>query len=317
MACDVVVVGGINVDFLAQGEALPSPGTSRAGDIFLECPGGKGANQAVAAARLGVRVALIGAVGRDDRGQRLLTHLRNQHVDVDYVTTSASHSTGVALIHLDRDGNKQILAVLGANGHLDAAHVRSAAERLSHARVVVAQLEVPISAVTEAFVWARRIGARTVLDPAPIVPLPATLLTLVDIIRPNASEATALTGIEVRDRKTAREAATALLRKGPSCAIVQAGDEGNLVVSAQHEQWLPHIDVEHRAAIGAGDAFTGTLAACLAKALSLEEAAGLANAAAALETTALGAQSPPVSEAQLRALAERHARSVVSKRAPA
>ena len=317
MACDVVVIGGINTDFLAQGDALPSPGTSRGADIFLECPGGKGANQAVAAARVGVSVALIGAVGADERGQRLMTELRDEHVSLDHVATLTGHATGAALIQLDRKGTKQILAALGANRQLDAAHVRSATQRLRHARVVVAQLEVPIEAITEAFMWARRIGAQTVLDPAPIVPLPESLFTLVDIIRPNSSEAEALTGVEVRNRKTAREAATALLRKGPRCAIVQAGDEGNLVVTAHDEQWLPHIDVERRAATGAGDAFTGTFAACLAKELPLEEAAALANAAAALETTALGAQSPRVSEADLRALAQRHARSVVSKRAPA
>jgi ribokinase len=175
--------------------------------------------------------------------------------------------------------------------------VAQAAKQLRAARVVVAQLEVPVAAVIEALSWGRQAGALTLLDPAPVVPLPDDVFGLVDIIRPNAQEAEALTDVRVRDRDTARKAAAALLAKGVRCAIVQAGDAGNLLLTNDDEQWLPRIDVKAVDGTGAGDAFTGTLAACLAKGLSLEEAAMLANAAAAWETTAPGAQSPKVSEA--------------------
>ena len=303
--CDVLVVGGINTDYLGQGDALPQPGETRNGQQFLESPGGKGANQAVAAARLGARVSLIGAVGDDERGPQLLAHLKREHVDVAHVVHVSNASTGAALIHVDRHGEKQILAVLAANGRLDVAHVEAACKAIGGARVVLAQLEVPLECVVSVLRWGRRVGAQTILDPAPAMPLSDSVLTLLDVIRPNASEAETLTRIRVVDRDTARRAAHELLSRGARHAIVQAGSHGNLLVSRDVEQWLPRLKVDEIDATGAGDAFAGTLAACLARGDSMADASTLANAAAALETTALGVQTPRVSEDQLRAVAKR------------
>lgn len=252
----MLVLGGINTDYFGQGDALPGPGETRNGQRFLESPGGKGANQAVAAARMGATVTLIGAVGDDDRGRQLLAHLEREHVDVTHV-------------------------------------------------VRLAQLEVPLDCVVSAFHWARRVGAQTILDPTPAMPLSESVVRLVDVIRPNATEADTLTGIRVADRDSARRAAQQLLSRGATHAIVQAGEHGNLVVSRDAEQWLPHLKVVAVDSTGAGDAFAGTLAACFARGDSMTDAAALANAAAALETTALGAQTPRGSEDQLRAIMER------------
>jgi ribokinase len=286
-----VVVGGANFDYLARGPALPRPGETVQGERLLEGPGGKGANQAVAAARLGARVALVARVGADDRGRALLDHLRDDRVDTAHVRSDPAAGTGVALVQVDRRGQKQIMAVPGANLGLTVADVRAAAGTIEAARVLLVQLEIPLECVAEAIRIARRAGARVVLDPAPPTALPDELLGLVDVIRPNASEARALTGIRVSDRASARRAAQALLERGVGAAAVSAGARGNLLVWAGGECWLPKIPVEAIDATGAGDAFAAGLAVALAEGRTLAEAGPFASATAALKTTRLGAQA--------------------------
>src|SRR5687767_14066054 len=182
MNFDVIVVGGLNSDFLARGSALPQPGETTSGDTFFSGPGGKGANQAVAISRLGGRVAMIGAVGNDTRGRDLIRALRSEGVDLERVLHIGRMQTGAAVIHVDAAGRTQILAVPGANHGLVAEDVRSAlagiasstvtsGERAFGRTVVLAQLEVPLECVEAACKWARDVGARTVLDPAPPVQL--------------------------------------------------------------------------------------------------------------------------------------------------
>jgi ribokinase len=303
---DVVVVGKANIDYLVRGPRLPGPGQSVNGDAFQEAVGGKGANQAVAAARLGARVALVARVGRDSRGDVVLARLHDEGVDTRFVTRDPEEPTGVALCQVGASGEKQILSASGANARLTAAWVREAAPALTSARIVLCQLGVPLEAVEEAVRIARSVRVLVMLDPGPPAPLPNGLLAQLDVIRPNASEAQILTGIRVRDRNGAREAARDLLRRGVKTAVVQAGDEGDMALSRDRELWLPRFDVKRVDATGAGDAFASALAVCLAPGKPLEEAGPFASAAAALATTHLGAQaSLPVREAVLQLLARR------------
>jgi ribokinase len=306
--CDVVVVGGANTDYLVRGPRLPAPGETVEGEVFQKAAGGKGANQAVAAARLGARVALVARVGSDQRGAALVDQLATEGVDTGHVVvgpTAASESpTGVALIMVNAQGQKQILTAPGANGRLAPPDVRAAEETIRGARVVLANLEVPLDAVGEAFRLARDAGARVVLDPAPPTDLSDELLRLVDVVRPDEAEAEALTGIRPRDRRSAQAAAERLLARGPWAAVVQAGEAGDQLVwrpaaggpdsggaGAIRRRWLPRLPVEVVDTTGAGDAFAAGLAVALAEGRPLEEAAVLANAAAALATTVLGAHA--------------------------
>jgi ribokinase len=300
MKRDVLVIGGINTDYVGRAGALPRPGETRHGDKFREGPGGKGANQAVAAARLGASVALISAVGADVRGRASIEHLRRIGVDSGGVVAVPKHTTGAALILIDRRGEKQTLYVPGANRALEVRHVERSCATIAHARVVLAQLEVPLACVALAFDWGRAARAVTILDPAPAQRLSDEFLRKVDVIRPNRHEAEVLTGVHVDDRASAREAASRLIARGPGIAIVEAGHQGNLLVTRDRECWWPRHDVVSVDSTGAGDAFAGTLAACLARGRSVVEAATFANAAAAIATTEFGAQCPPVTETDLQ-----------------
>jgi ribokinase len=297
---DVVVVGGASTDFVAKASRLPRTGETCSGEAFLEGPGGKGANQAVAAARLGARVVLVSAVGNDRRGRTLVGQLDRESVRTTYVLEKPRGDTGAAVIHVDKSGDKQVVAVAGANRLLTASDVERACSRIGRARVVLAQLEVPIEAVTAAFTWARAIGAKTILDPAPAASLHNALVALVDVIKPNMEEAKALTGLAVRDRATARRAAQMLLERGAGAVAIQAGLEGHLLVSKDGEHFLPRVAVDAVDATGAGDAFAGTFAACLARDKTLADAFTWANAAAALATTRLGAQAGMPKEPELK-----------------
>jgi len=288
---DVVVLGGANYDYLIRGTRLPHPGETIEGDFFLEAPGGKGANQAVAVARLGSRVAFVARTGADMRGGELLHRLQTEGVDTRYVIRDPESPTGVALISVDARGQKAIVAFPGANRRLQVTDVETAAEVFRSTRVLLTQLEIPLDCTRTALTIARAAGVQVVLDPAPAVPLPTDLLRLVDVIRPNAAEAETLTGTTVNDRESARQAARALLSQGVRAVAVQAGEAGNLLVWRQGERWLPKLPVSTVDATGAGDAFAAALAVCLAEGAPLEEAGPFANAAAALATTAFGAQA--------------------------
>jgi ribokinase len=299
-----VVVGGANWDYLVRGPKLPTAGETVRGEVFLEGAGGKGANQAVAAARLGARVALVARVGTDGRGEALVARLADEGVDTRFVVRDPEAPTGVALVLVDDAGEKQILTAPGANSRLSAADVHAAAGTIATSRGLLTQLEVPLETVAAAVQLGHEAGARVVLDPAPAARLSDDLLRLVGAIKPNAKEAETLTGVRVGDRASARRAAEALLGRGVEIVAVQAGDEGNLLVWRDGERWLPKLPVESVDATGAGDAFAAALGVALAADRPLTEAGPFANAAAALATTGLGAQgSLPRREAVLELLA--------------
>jgi ribokinase len=305
----IVVVGGVNTDYLVKGKRLPEPGETIQGEVFREGLGGKGANQAVAAVRLGCRAELIARIGGDERGEIMRRQLAAEGVEVRYVRRDEDAITGAALILVDESGEKQILTALGANQRLAEEDIHAAGDAIASAKVLLAQLEVPVAAVGLALRLARAAGVRTVLDPAPAVPLPDDVLRLVDVIRPNASEARILTGVPVRHRASARRAAGMLLRRGVGAVVVQAGEAGDLLVSAGEERLFPRIPVERVDATGSGDAFAAGLAVALAEGRPLTEAAELGNGAAALATTSLGAQAGlPRREAVLALLQQRRDR---------
>jgi ribokinase len=288
---DIAVVGGANMDYLARGPRLPTPGDTVQGSEFQEAPGGKGANQAIAAARLGARVAFVARVGQDAPGDAVCERLAAEGVDARYVARDRDSPTGVAVIHVDARGEKQILTAPGANRRLGVSDVQLAAPAIRSARVVLMQLEPPVATVTAAAELGRSAGALVMLDPAPPAELPEELFGMLDVIRPNAGEAEALTGVEVADQRTARDAARRLLERGVGTAVVQAGSEGDLMVWGGGECWLPRIPVKSVDATGAGDAFAAAFAVMLAEGRALPEAGRFASGAAALTTTKLGAQA--------------------------
>jgi len=289
------VLGGANMDYLIRGERLPAPGETVDGCEFLQAAGGKGANQAVAAARLGARVAFIGKVGSDDSGQKLIRGLKAEGIDVRCVLRDRTTPSGAALIMVDGSGEKAILTAPGANHKLTIADCDRAASVIRNARVLLVQFEVPIRVVAHAVQVASRAGAKVIVDPAPPQGgVPRSLLGCVDVIRPNSSEAKALTGIAVEDRRSAMRAAHRLFEAGVRSAVaIQAGDDGDMIVSRQSPGapiCLPRIKVKTVDATGAGDAFAAGLAVALARGLPYGVAGRFASSSAALATTKFGAQ---------------------------
>ena len=284
-----MVVGGANTDFLVRGGQLPKPGETVDGEEFMTAGGGKGANQAVAAARLGARVAFIACLGQDSRGDELEKLLRIEHLDTKHIYRDRIAPTGAALVMVDDSGEKQILCAPGANHKLSPSRIRSAASVIRSARVLLMQFEVPMPTVLTAAKIAHAAGVRIVLDPAPAAKAPASLLRLIDVIRPNSSEAKALTGIEVTDLKSARRAAQKLFEHGMKAVAIQAGKAGDLIVWHGGERLLPRLKVKTVDATGAGDAFAAGFSVALAQGRSYAQAGAFANAAAALATTKMGA----------------------------
>lgn len=289
MSADVLVVGSINMDLVARSPRLPAPGETISGASFATVPGGKGANQAVAASRLGARTAMIGCVGDDAFGGALRGVLEADGVDTGGVRTVAG-SSGVALIVVDDAGRNGIVVVPGANGALTPADVDRCEAALAAARVVVLQLETPLATVAHAAARARALGKTVLLNPAPARALPPELLACVDLLVPNEVEAGMLTGRPVRSPEDAIAAAEALRARGVGTVLVTLGERGAVAVDAggaRHHGARPAKAVDTTAA---GDTFIGGLCAALVRGRPLADAIGYAQAAAAISVTRAGAQ---------------------------
>jgi len=288
----ICVVGSTNIDLTFRTVRLPKPGETLAGHGFQLGYGGKGANQAVMAARLGAHVTMIGKVGRDVFGEGALRNYREQGIDTTHVLIDGERPTGVASIVVDDAARNCILVVPGANLGLTPEDVRAAASVIEGAAVLLCQLEVPIETVTEALRIARTAKVTTILNPAPAVLLPDELLGLADLCVPNESEIELLTGGQTAT--TVQEAAAAaweLLRRGPRTVIVTLGERGALIADATSAE---HVEAPHVEAVdssGAGDAFIGALGVFLAEGMQLREAVRQANAVATLSVTRLGTQA--------------------------
>ncbi|WNW10633.1 ribokinase [Pseudomonas sp. DTU_2021_1001937_2_SI_NGA_ILE_001] len=291
MQAKVVVIGSLNMDLVIRAPRLPRPGETLVGESFVTVPGGKGANQAVAVARLGSPVAMIGCVGDDAYGEQLRAGLLDEAIDCSGVQTVKGINSGIASILVDDHSQNAIVIVAGANGQLSPASVQALDALLLDAQVVVCQLEVPLPTVEYSLRRARELGCTVILNPAPAeAPLPAHWYALVDYLIPNESEARALTGVAVDSPGTAQIAARALCEAGVQNVIVTLGSQGVL--------WMGPDGVEHRPAYAvqavdttaAGDTLVGGFAAALARGQAPGEALRLAQAAAALSVTRQGAQ---------------------------
>jgi ribokinase len=285
----IVVFGSINIDLVVRTPRLPTPGETLTGHTFFTAPGGKGANQAVACARLGVPTRMVGRVGDDLFGEQLRASLRSFGVQDDGVLTTPGPS-GVALIAVDDTAENTIVIVPGANGAVSIADIPRLERALDGARALLLQLEVPIETVVAAARAAHTRGVTVILDPAPALPLPDELYALADIITPNEHEAATLTGIAVRDDQGAIAAARALIARGARRVALKLGARGALTADAEGEQFWSPFTVTPVDTVAAGDAFNGGLAVALSEGRSFNEAIRWGLAAGALSVTRHGAQ---------------------------
>lgn len=291
---NILVVGSLNADLVVRTPRFPQPGETISGEDLQVIPGGKGANQAVAAARLGANVSMLGRVGKDNFGDFLLDNLQSNHVDTTLIQRDDA-STGTATIIVDSNGQNSIVLSAGANGKVSLLDVEHAS--FSTFDLLLLQLEIPTPTVLSATQLAKQHGVRVILNPAPAKSLPDELISLADFIIPNETELSLLTSMEVKDIPSAEKAARVLLAKGSQNVIVTLGSKGALIVNKETSTHVDtyHVDVVDTTA--AGDAFIGGFANALLENKSLEESVRFGCACGALATTKFGAQpSLPMKE---------------------
>ncbi len=288
----IVVVGSINMDLVVRLAHLPRPGETVPAQDLRTFPGGKGANQAVAAARLGARVAMIGRVGDDSFGPRLRAALEADEIDTQHVLVTEECSSGVAVIGVEESGQNAIMIVPGANGRLEPADIAARDEVIRGADMLLLQLEIPLRTVEAAVEIANRHGVPVILDPAPVPrePLPSMLFE-VEVLSPNQTEAEGLTGIVVSDHRGAKEAAQLLRNRGSRQVVLKLGEQGAFLCDREgRTRPIATAPVDVVDTTAAGDAFTAALGVALCRGLPLDEAVRCGCAAGTLATTRPGAQ---------------------------
>jgi ribokinase len=286
----ILVIGSSNTDMIIQVEKLPQPGETILGGKFTSAAGGKGANQAVGAARAGGDVSFIARIGQDVFGENALAGFVADKINVDYVVRDGTSPSGVALIFVNKRGENSIAVASGANGQLSPLDVRRAKNIFREASVVLLQLETPLKTVQAAAELAFAAGARVVLNPAPAQTLPLNLLKRIYLLTPNENEAEMLSGVSVTDETSVAKAAKKLRAMGVANVIVTLGSRGAYVSGKDFEGLIPGYPVKAIDSTAAGDVFNGSLAVALAEGKSLVDAARFATAAAAISVTRLGAQ---------------------------
>ncbi|GBD11108.1 Ribokinase [bacterium HR23] len=301
----ILVVGGINMDLVVVTPRFPNPGETVVGERFFITPGGKGANQAVACARLGARSSLVGRVGNDTFGQDLLASLTAAGVSLEGVGQDDLAPSGVAFIEVDASGQNRIVQVVGANGRCGPEEAKKAQRLLRHADAVLFCLEVSPLLLLEVARAARDLGVLVVFNPAPAKPFPPALYPFAHYIVPNETEAEALVGHPVRDREGARRASEALLARGCQGVVITLGERGAFFKTAEAEGHLPAFPVQAVDTVGAGDAFCGALTVALAEGMGLRDAVRFANAAGAVAVTKPGAQEAMPTREEVEAMLRR------------
>lgn len=300
MPAKVVVIGSLNMDLVTRAPRLPRGGETLIGQSFATVSGGKGANQAVAAARLGAQVSMVGCVGSDAYGEALREALLAEQIDCQAVST-VEDSSGVALIVVDDNSQNAIVIVAGANGALTPEVIDRFDAVLQAADVIICQLEVPDATVGHALKRGRELGKTVILNPAPASrPLPADWYASIDYLIPNESEASALSGLPVDSLSTAETAATRLIAMGAGKVIITLGAQGSLLANGTRLEHFPAAKVKAVDTTAAGDTFVGGFAAALAAGKSEAEAIRFGQVAAALSVTRAGAQPsiPTLSDVQ-------------------
>ncbi len=285
----IAVLGGINMDLVTVAPRFPEAGETVVGSRFLTYPGGKGANQAVAAARMGAKVFMVGRVGTDVFGTQLVEALSQSGVDCSRVGYSGT-SSGIAVINIDGSAQNRIIQVLGANDTCGETEAYQVSELLPEMSTLMLQLEVSIDLSLQAARAAAAKGKTVILDPSPVRPLPAEFYRCCSVITPNETDAQALVGFPVVDRASAAQAAGELLDRGVQNVIVKLGEQGAYYATPAGGGHVRPFRVEAVDSVGAGDAFNGALAVALAEGKDLEEATRFASAAGALAVTKYGAQ---------------------------
>jgi len=298
----IIVAGSANTDMVVKVPDLPRPGETVTGGTFFTARGGKGANQAVAAARAGGSVTFVASLGDDPLGDEMLAALAAEGIAVDAVHRVPATSSGVALILVDERGENSIAVAPGANALLTPAQVVPSIERLSPGEILLAQLETPLETVLASARAAKRAGARVILNPAPARELPDELLHLVSVLTPNEAEAARLAGMSIAGTHVVEDVATALLQRGTGAVAITLGAAGAYVATPEYREMIPGYRVEVRDTTGAGDVFNGALAVALAEQMPLGAAVRFASAAAAVSVTRDGAQPAAPHRSEILAL---------------
>jgi ribokinase len=287
----IAVIGSSNTDMVIKTTKLPAPGETILGGDFFMNPGGKGANQAVAAARLGGNVTLIAKTGDDLFGREAKQIFENDHINTDYITTDPSHPSGVALITVDGHGENCIVVAPGSNSFLSKEDIDLARKEILRSELILMQLEIPVETVAYAATIAFDAGIKVILNPAPAAKIPDDLLSRLYMITPNETEAELISGIPVQDMESAKRAAKNLYDRGVKVVVITLGSKGALLYTGDTTLLVPSPKVEAIDTTAAGDVFNGAIAVAISEGIPLEIAVEFACNAAAISVTRMGAQS--------------------------
>lgn len=291
----ICVIGSMNMDMVLNVKNLPKKGETLLVNNMEKIPGGKGANQAVAAKRLGSNVYMISKIGKDDNGEILLNCLREDNINSEYVFVDKVNPTGLAIITVDENADNMISVVSGANMSLKTEDIKTAEETIKNCDVAISQFETPIETTIEAFRIAKENGLITILNPAPADTVPESLLKVTDIIVPNETETLELTNVEVKDLKSAKISADKFLDEGVRYVIITLGDKGAALVTKEKAELISAYKVAAVDTTAAGDSFIGAVASSLSKVEKvdyevLKKAINFANKVSSIAVTKKGAQ---------------------------
>lgn len=286
----IYVIGSINTDMIVKADKLPSPGQTVMGGDFLMTAGGKGGNQAVAAARHGALVSMVANLGEDIFGDQAVSRLQSEGIDCTHVGRDANHPSGVALISVDASGENHIVVAPGANSTVTEQQVEAALASIPAGSIVLLQLEIPLATVSHAIALANEKSCRVMLDPAPAQALPEEMLQGLYLLTPNETEAEILTGMAVDDPDSATQAAERLLEAGAQNVAVTLGARGVLLANDQGSELIAAPSVKALDTTAAGDCFNGSVAVALAGGNDLRDAMAFACKAASISVTRMGAQ---------------------------
>ena len=287
---NICVIGSLNMDLVVNVDTMPKPGQTIIGSNFKEVPGGKGANQAVAMARLNGNVSMIGKVGEDGFGQTLINSLKNDKVDTTYTQTSKG-ATGVALITVDKNAQNSIVVSPGANFEVKEDDIDNNIEAIKNSDIVVLQLETPLNTIKYALNKAKELNKYTILNPAPAVKLDDEIIKNVDLLTPNETELEIISGVSIETEEDIQKAAQIMIEKGVKELIVTLGSKGSLYINKEKSMFKKAYKVEAVDTTAAGDSYTGALAVALSQDKNIEDAMDFASKVGALSVLKEGAQS--------------------------